>query len=207
MLIKNIIFDWSGTLSDDFESVYAAIMFMFKQLGREPITEPEFRQTFTLPYMNFWHKYFPDLAKERQDRLFIEALSQVGKPKLFPGVKKMLNSFFKQNMEMVIFSSHPQAYLEEEVKINGIQEYFQEIIGNIHNKTEAIMEIMQRNGFDPQDTVIVGDMPHDIEAGKQAKIITVAIQSSYQDAQKLPAAHPDYLLTNINDFLRLLANI
>jgi beta-phosphoglucomutase-like phosphatase (HAD superfamily) len=36
-MIKNIIFDWSGTLVDDFDAVYKAAMKIFKKVvGDDP---------------------------------------------------------------------------------------------------------------------------------------------------------------------------
>ena len=66
MAIKNIIFDWSGTISDDFTPVYQASTLVFKKLGREPISIEEFKREFALPYMLFWNKYFPKLKEEEE---------------------------------------------------------------------------------------------------------------------------------------------
>jgi phosphoglycolate phosphatase-like HAD superfamily hydrolase len=69
---KAFIFDWSGTLIDSFSLFSRICALMFKELGKAPISDDEIRRTFTLPYMKFWNKHFPDLSKNRQDALFIE---------------------------------------------------------------------------------------------------------------------------------------
>ena len=84
-MIKNIIFDWSGTLSNDTEIVHQIIMTIFEKSGHNRISLDEFRNEFMLPYMEFYWKYIPDLKKEDQDRLFKENISEVN-PQLFPGV-------------------------------------------------------------------------------------------------------------------------
>ncbi len=88
--VKNILFDWSGVLSNDLTSVYEATMVVFEQLGGERISLVEFRREFVLPYMKFWHKYFPDLKKEEGDKLFLEAFNRVKQLKPYPGAKEVL---------------------------------------------------------------------------------------------------------------------
>ena len=72
--IKNVIFDWSGVLSDDFKPVYEATMLNMEYLIGKRITLEKFRKEFTLSYMNFWNKYVPELTKEKCDKLFLRRL-------------------------------------------------------------------------------------------------------------------------------------
>lgn len=56
-MIKNIIFDWSGTPVDDFESVYEAAMVNFKKFDKPRLSSEEFRQKFRFPYLEFYKVY------------------------------------------------------------------------------------------------------------------------------------------------------
>jgi phosphoglycolate phosphatase len=47
------------------------------------------------------------------------------------------------------------------------------------DKNEVIMEIMNINSFKPRETIYIGDMEHDIDAGKKAGVITVAVSFGY----------------------------
>ena len=82
-MIKNIIFDWSGTLSDDLVSVYTAVMEIFKKLGLEGLTLEEFKEEFTLPYMKFYRKFKIDVDKEELQKLYAKEIELVDKPKSF----------------------------------------------------------------------------------------------------------------------------
>ena len=204
MSIKNIIFDWSGTLSDDFTPVYQASMLVFKKLGREPISMEEYRREFTLPYMVFWNKYFPDLTKGEQDRLYAETINQVGEPTLYPGVVDELERLRSLSLNMIVISSHPHDKLMKEASAYGIQSFFQEINGGIHDKTETILGILQRNNFNPKQTIYVGDMTHDVDAGKKAGVMTVALGGGYQSKDKLMTSKPDHFIANISGLKKLL---
>lgn len=167
MQIRNIIFDWSGTLSDDHTPVYEATMLVFKKLGKEVISKEEYRKEFTLPVEIFWKKYFTELNFEEKESYYREALYKVSKPEIYPGVYKILQEFNDKGINMIIISSHPRGNLIQEAKKYNVSNLFKEINADVADKTIVINEIVNRNNFIPEETIYVGDMTHDIEAGKK----------------------------------------
>lgn len=205
MQIKNIIFDWSGVLSNDLAPVYEASMLVFKKLDRETISFEKYRQEFTLPYMIFWNKYFPKLTKEEQDKMYLEAIHLVSEPTLYPGVKEELERLGALGINMIVISSHPESKLIKEASSYGIKSYFQEINAGIHDKVEAILDILERNHFNLEKTLYVGDMTHDIDAGKSVGVGTVAIGWGYQTREKLMKSNPDYFISDISDLKKYIS--
>jgi len=203
-MIKNIIFDWSGTLSDDITPVYKAIMIVFEKFGVKKISLEEFRKEFELPYMNFFKKYNIGINKEEADRVFREAFNPT-ESKPFAQAKELLDFLHKKGTKMTILSSHPEKFLKNEVKDYGFQKYFMDVVGGVHNKTEVINEIMKKNKFDPKETAYVGDMTHDIEAGKKAKIKIIAICWGYQTKEKLSKEKPDFLIGNLTELKSIVS--
>lgn len=203
-MIKNIIFDRSGTLSNDIGPVVEATNIVFQQLGREPISIEEFRREFSLPYMNFWNKYFPDLTKEKQDKLFVEAIHSVGEPEPFPGMEELLMKLYDKGINMIVYSSHPQTKLDKEMLDNNFTQYFKEVLGSVHNKAECIKEILERNKFKLDETLYIGDMVHDIETSKKAGIKMLAVSWGYDTKEELLAAKPDYLVDNLVELNEVL---
>jgi len=198
-MIKNIIFDWSGTLSDDFVPVYTASMNVFKKLGLKTLSLEEFREEFTIPYMLFYRKFKKDADKEEMDRLFLLEINSVDEPKPFSDVKAILEFLKEKNIRLVVLSSHPQEKLKKEIRDYGFQKFFIEINGGVHNKVETITGIMERNGFEANETAYVGDMTHDIEAGKKAKVMTIAVSWGYQSREKLSGKKPDFLIEDLRE--------
>lgn len=86
-MIKNIIFDWSGTLSNDILLVYEAVMIVFGRFGKKRISFDEFRREFELPYMEFYKKYKIRVSKEEIDELYHKAIHSMENPKPFPEAK------------------------------------------------------------------------------------------------------------------------
>lgn len=197
-MIKNIIFDWSGTLSNDLPCVYGATMNVFKKLGLKTLSMEEYREKFFLPYMNFYRK-FTNLSKKELDKMFLEEIIKIGEPKPFSESRGVLEFLNRKNFKMAILSSYFQEKLESEVKNYGFQKFFTDINGGIHNKIKAIKKVMEKNDFAFSETAYVGDMTHDIDAGKAADALTVAVCWGYQSREKLSAKNPDFLIDNFKE--------
>jgi len=60
-VIRNIIFDWSGTLVDDLPAVLKASNFVLTQAGKEEMSLEQFRAEFSLPFTKFYDRHTPDL--------------------------------------------------------------------------------------------------------------------------------------------------
>lgn len=199
-LVKNVIFDWSGTLSDDIMQVYGATMAVFEKMGARRISLEEYRREFELPYMDFYRKYIPNADKETQDRLYLDAIRSAGEPKPFPGARETLEALHAVGCRMALLSSHPQEKIDKEVRDYGFSGFFVQVDGGVYDKRDAINGIMLRCGFDRKETAYVGDMTHDVEAGKKAGITTVAVTWGYQPREKLAGSGPDFIS---EDFGRL----
>lgn len=205
-MIKNIIFDWSGTLNDDFTSVYDAVAIVFEKLGRKPISKNEFRKEFVLPYMNFYKKYSINLSKQEVDKLYSIAYQETVNTKLYPSVKRIIKSFYKQELNMIIVSSCSKKNIVIEASDYGIVDYFGEIYADVHDKTKVIKKILKINKFELDETIYVGDMVHDIEAGKVAGIKIIVLTYGYQSREELKKYNPDYIIDNILDLKKIIKN-
>ena len=58
-VIRNIIFDWSGTLVDDLPAVWKATNFVLARADRPEMSLEEFRAEFSLPFTNFYSRHTP----------------------------------------------------------------------------------------------------------------------------------------------------
>lgn len=204
MAIQNIIFDWSGTISDDFKPVYLAIMTIFNHYGLKKLSEETFRKEFELPYMNFYKRYIPGISKSEQDKLYSKAIHEVGEPTMYLSVLNTLDILKKKKIKMAVLSSHPNSKLLKEAISYGIKDFFADINGSVHDKVEEIQRIMGKNNFEPDETLYVGDMVHDIDAAKKAGIKVAVLTWGYDSKEKLSPHKPDYIFNDIKEILSLI---
>lgn len=207
-MIKNIIFDWSGVIGDDLATVYEAIMIMFQRLGVKEISLEEFKREWEQPHMRFYNRYGMFVGGEEQKNIAEEialyrdsyqaALAQYPvKPHSY--IRDTLQKFKKAGIKMIILSSNLRETLLSDIEEFGLQGIFGEINSEVHDKAADIKEIIPRNGFEPRETIFVGDTPHEIEAGKSAGIKTASVTWGFSSEEKLQVARPDYIIHNLEE--------
>src|ERR1017187_7891284 len=69
-MIRNIIFDWSGTLVDDLPAVLRASNFVLTQSGKPAMTLDEFRAEFQLPFTTFYDRHTPHVPMAQLEEWF-----------------------------------------------------------------------------------------------------------------------------------------
>lgn len=199
-MIRNIVFDWSGTISNDLQQVYETVMKMFDHFGIGRISLDEFRDSYTLPYMVHARMFGIKASKEEVDAVFAQNFRNAGFPNPIPGAEKTLQSFKLSGKRMIVLSSHNQMFLEEEAKrFFGNASYFGSLFGDVQDKIRGIAPILKSVSFDPKETLLVGDTEHDINAGRSAGIKTAAVLSGYRSRKHLEEAKPDFIIKNVTE--------
>jgi phosphoglycolate phosphatase len=203
-MFKNIIFDWSGTLNDEIHTSYAANMLLFKKFGGPLLTFEQYKEEFELPYMNWYNKYFPNIEQKKVNDAYIEALNYVPKPNCFPWAERLLTDLRTKGDTMAILSALQSVTLRQLIKEHRMEHYFLKVIGGIQDKRHAIKDLLAECNFVPEETVFVGDMVHDVDAGKVAGITTFAVTWGYDSRTKLMKANPDKIVDDISELRSLL---
>ena len=201
-MIRNIIFDWSGTLSDDFSCTHTANMAVFRRLGLAELSPEQFRREFTLPYMEFYERY-TETPKQEIDRIFDEELSAAPEQELYAEVKEALAGLREKGVPLAILSTCVKDKLVMEMQRFGIEGYFADVRGGVYDKALEIPSILEANGWRAEETAFVGDMTHDIEAGNKAGVISVAITRGYQAREKLEACGPRHVVADLEQLAAL----
>jgi len=206
--MKNIVFDWSGTISDDFEIVYHTLRDIFHDLDIAPISFQHFQEVVDIPYQKYIMTLFGDdpdaLAKftnnNHNHALFEKHFRNHGLPTLLPGIQPALDQLKQRNFNMIVFSSHHKKFIDEEnhAFFNGTN-YFSHIVGNAGDKVDSIRQLLSTTGIDPKETLLVGDTTHDIEAGKHAGMKTAAVLTGYHIKAQLAPLQPDLILNSVSD--------
>lgn len=203
--IGNLIFDWSGVISNDLDVVLATYNHLFSRYGVSPLTAEEFRNEFELPYEKFCRRILGDSMplSELQEQFREIYTAHNMMPEIIPGVEDVLAVLKQNGVRMVVLSSHSFVSREAQTYFPG-RTYFLKIYEDIPDKTRCIKDLMREQGFNPSQTCYVGDMEHDIHTGKHAGVKTIAITTGYQSRRILSRSNPDYILDNLADILPLL---
>lgn len=199
--INTILFDWDGTLADSAALGFAAFQKTFAELGLAFSLE-----AYETTYSPNWYWTYEALGLPRDkwqkaDELWMQYYGEKS-PKLIEGAAETLLDLHRRGYQMGVVSSGSESRVCREIEKAQVARVFTTIICNeqMENKKphpeglQAAMDLLQA---DPARSAYVGDAPEDIEMGKRAGVLTIAVRSSYPCNSKLAASHPDIFLESL----------
>ncbi len=206
-MIKNIIFDWSGVVKDCVEDQLFIVNKIFKEFGAAEISLQEFRGNWVQPYMAFYNMYLPELTFEQEQIAYRKAIIAGPAARPYPGIVEAIKKLKQRGIQMVVVSSDLPETLHSEITRFSLEDVFIDIVTDVHDKSRAIEELINKNNFDKSDTIIVGDSNHEITAGKNIGIKTIGVTWGFTNENKIIAEDPDFVVRNLKEFEEVFRNI
>ncbi len=200
MLMKNIIFDWSGVVRDAALHQLWVINRIFGKFGVNEITLEEFRENWEQPYLLFYEKYLtPGFSSEDQSKYYREAIFHPDCPKTpaVSGMVELINKLKEKDYFLAVVSSDLPDTLLPELKSYGLENLFSEVVMDVHDKFNAVERIIKNNNLNPGETYFVGDSNHEIEVSQKAGIKSIAVTWGFTSEQKLRSKNPDYIFNSV----------
>lgn len=173
--MKYILWDWNGTLFDDFDICRYTIDKLLTDNGLPTLSsDEEYRRKFCFPITRFYKNLGLDFSKKPFEKLAVEYMDiyiPLSRDKkvcnLNKNAVKTLSAFSKKGYRQYIISASKADVLKSQVGSFGIEKFFAEIagIGDIYagSKAEIALEWEKKNGVSPSDIVFIGDSLHDFE--------------------------------------------
>ena len=204
-MIRNIIFDWSGTLVDDLPAVLQATNHVFEQAGGREWSLEEFRAEFRLPFTEFYDEHLADVPMPQLEEWFHAKFREAQDSVVaLPYAEAFLQFVLDAEIKTLLLSTiHHEHFLIQTGKV-GFSEYIQHPYTNVWDKKTRIHEILAEHGLLPNETMFIGDMQHDIDTAKHADVISCAVLTGYNRLEQLRASEPDLIVENLGELQALL---
>jgi len=204
-VIRNIIFDWSGTLVDDLPAVLKASNFVLAQAGKSEMTLEEFRAEFSLPFTNFYNRYTPDVPMPQLEEWFHAEFkrSQSSVCEL-PHARAFLEFCRQNNLRLFLLSTVHHDHFLVQCRVTGFDVFLERPYTGVWDKREKIHEILDENGLLPAETLFIGDMQHDIETARHGGVHSCAVLTGYNTVEQLRAARPDLIVEHLSELRDVL---
>ncbi len=205
-MIKNILFDWSGTLADDLGPVLKATNAIFRDFGRPEMSLEDFRRHFRLPFAGFYAEFLPEATDEGLESLYERFFSNLhDEVELLPGAREVLDFCRATGRRTFLLSTIKRTHFEEQAGRLGVRDAFEFPYVEIMDKREKIRAILEERNLAAHETLFVGDMVHDIETARHGGVLDVAILTGFDPLEKLAPARPSVIVENLAALQRLLA--
>ncbi|SVA93954.1 uncharacterized protein METZ01_LOCUS146808, partial [marine metagenome] len=124
-MIRNIIFDWSGTLVDDLPGVFKATNYILEQAGVATLTLAEFRAEFELPFTGFYDRFTPDVPLDQLEEWFHSYFGKVcGEVIALPHAGEFLDFCKSEKLRCFVLSAVKPEYFTEQAANVGMSDCF-----------------------------------------------------------------------------------
>ena len=203
--INTLLFDWDGTIVDSAHLGLEAYEKSFATLG---VTFD--REIYQSAYSPNWYSTYEALGLPKDkwqiaDKLWVRHYDE-SNAELVTGAVEVIAGLREKGYRLGVVSSGNDCRVNREVRAFGLEDAFEVIICNEQMKNkkphpEGLVTAMNFLCCDRAATAYVGDTPEDIEMGKRANMLTVAVRSSYPTSWRLRQAQPDIYLESLSEIL------
>jgi phosphoglycolate phosphatase-like HAD superfamily hydrolase/ADP-ribose pyrophosphatase YjhB (NUDIX family) len=204
-MIRNIIFDWSGTLVDDLPAVLKATNYVLAQAERAEMTLDQFRAEFCLPFTHFYDRHVPHVPLPQLEAWFHARFREVQDSVCeLPHAREFLQFCRAKGLRTFLLSTVHQDHFAVQAAVTGFDKYLDKPYISVWDKRKKIHEILEENRLAPQETLFIGDMQHDIETARHGGVHSCAVLTGYNTLDQLRAAKPDLIVEHLRELREIL---
>ena len=204
-MIRNIIFDWSGTLVDDLPAVLQASNYVLAQAGKPVMTLDRFRAEFQLPFTTFYDRHTPEVPMAQLEEWFhAEFRRAQGSVRELPHARAFLEFCREQKFRTFLLSTVHTDHFKVQCQATGLGGFLDRPYTDVWDKREKIHEILRENNLNPAETLFIGDMEHDIATAHHGGVHSCAVLTGYNTLDQLRAAKPELIVEHLSELRQLL---
>ncbi|MCR4562643.1 MAG: HAD hydrolase-like protein [Bacilli bacterium] len=203
-MIKNVVFDFNGTLIDDRALCFNLLNEMLISKGHPSVTMERYLEIFTFPVYDYYLKAgfrFDEEVDDNFDELaevFVkEYVNRFSKEvHLFPDVKEILAKIHGKT-RIFVLSATREDLLINQLKIMGIYDSLDHAIGIkdifAASKIEEAKKYFSSSNLNLNETLFVGDTLHDNEVARELGGTSLLVARGHQNKIRLLEGKPDYV--------------
>ncbi len=201
--MTDYFFDFDGTIADSQPDIRKAYLETFRHFNL-PMGDFDRRFRVGPPLSAMIRTVMPsadDELCEKAAALFREIYDSSGFPLTlpYPGIKELLLRLKNGGKNLYILTNKRSIPTNLCLEKFGFSDFFDEIIccdscPGLRNKGELLEYTVRENSLTAEDTVMIGDMASDIEAGHFAGVRTAGVCWGYGNEAELIEAAPDMLI-------------
>ncbi|AEC02253.1 HAD-IA family hydrolase [Parasphaerochaeta coccoides] len=184
MRFTTVLFDLDGTLMDTSPGIFASVRHALSAIGW-PQSNQEKLNLFVGPPLKDCFRLACDMTDDevimQAAAIYREKYNEAGPPgsSPYPGMTEVLETLRSEGILLGVATLKPEPLAHEVLRYNGIEHYFDYIAGadfdGAKTKAMIIETCMDALGVSAEETVMVGDTPHDLEGARIARVPLIAV--------------------------------
>ncbi|MEE8423741.1 MAG: HAD-IA family hydrolase [Thermodesulfobacteriota bacterium] len=210
--VEFMIFDLDGTLIDSKVDIANALNLIMEEFGYGPFSLKEVVSFIGGGVRNLIRKAMGTQRRELEDRAydaFLEYYSNhlLDNTILYPSVKDLLKSL--NGKKKAVITNKPEDLSIRVLDGLNIRSHFSLVLGGDSLKLkkpfpEPLLKAMMEVNAESEKTIMIGDSPIDIEAGKRAGVATCGVTYGYSSREELEEAGADIVIDNLIDLKKVV---
>lgn len=214
MKYKNIIFDFDGTLADTAELTVETMHRTNMAMNLSDKSDAECKAMIGYRLEEIPSMLWPDIPdlSSRYAATFREiykSTKDVFKVRTYRHVLETLTILKRNGIGMAVASSRSKVSLLELCHELHIDDFFQMVVGggDVKNGKPApdpVNLVLATQGWDKNETLVVGDMNVDILMGKAAGTATCGVTYGNGSVAELKESEADYIISDFSELHNML---
>ena len=216
-MIRHLILDFDGTLGDTTMLILATMSETFRRLGLPQVSVEKCKASIGLRPYDTPAFLFPDRKDLDADefvrvwrKVRVELRTKVS-VKLYPGVLSTLDLLKERGIDMAVASSRSGESLNGYLESLGLTPYMSTVVSADDVEygkpyPDAALKVMDRLGWQPSESMTVGDASVDIEMGHAAGTHTCAVTYGNGTLADLQNSSPDAIIDSFPRLADVLSN-
>ena len=216
-MTKLVIFDLDGTLTNTLDSLVYSTNETLKEMKLPQISEEQCRIFVGNGARVQMEKALGSSGSENLDRIE-EAMQIYGRifdanctyhvvP--YEGITEMLESMKNRGLKLAVLSNKPHKQAVHVVETIFGKETFQWIQGQIDTVPRkpdptAVLQIAEKLGATPEETLYIGDSEVDVATGKNAQMHTVGVTWGFRGKEVLEDAGPELIVNSPEEIMNMI---
>ncbi len=211
-----VVWDWNGTLLDDFEAILTGVNTILRHYGRAPVDVVAYREAFDIPIDLLYTNLGFSVEEVRQHLSDYQAIfhrvyePQADKTSLRAGADDALKETVVRGGTNIILSNHIREPIARQVRRLGLESQIEALLASEARtpqkgdpaKGDRLVAFMHANGWAAESTVIIGDTPEEVRIARALGLRSVALTGGAASESRLRAAGPDVVLDSLEDLPR-----
>lgn len=194
-MLKNIFFDFDGTLVNTEEGIVNGVHFAFDKAGVARVSDAEISKLIGLPIANMFEIFFDTKDETRVAdgvKWFREYYARQGvfESRLYDGTKDMLQQLKDSGFVLDVVSSKPAKFIEMLLSRLEISQFFTNVSGtglSVRDltKSERMKNFIDDFGLNTQGTIMVGDSIQDVIAANSNDVRCIGVTYGFGTKEDL----------------------
>lgn len=208
-MVKYILFDLDGTLTDPYEGISKCIIYALDNMGFE---KHEDYKKFIGPPLTYSFQNFCKMTRDQSleaVKIYRERFSTTGlfENKVYEGIPDMLEALKKLKVALAVATSKPTCFSTRILDKFDLTKYFDIVVGSELNgerieKDKVIAECLRQLNVPSQmldEVYMVGDRKFDILGAKQNGIKSIGVEYGYAQDDELKQCGADVIVKTVDE--------